>query len=497
MGRTKYLLSNCDKTMIAFFKYLSWLMAMVTLPFWANAQIDTTWIKTYGGNRNDVANDIINTQDSGYLIIGSTSSFGFDNSQMYFLKLDSTGQITWSKSHGGTGQESGNSVIQTKDGGYLAVGYTNSWGAGGFDLLLVKLSANGSLERERYFGGLDWDLAYDVVETDSNYFVIAGETQSFGQGGKDAWIVRYNAITDVFDWNKTIGTNATEDYKALTLDPTGGFYAAGRGVQNGRTDEDVMVTRFNANGDTLWNNFYGDTLQDYANDILWFSDSTVVFTGANFAVDSSKTYTSKIKEDSIIWEEKWINGTLTEGKSILERPDGNPAVFSSLYNSSRRYEFWYIFMGFTGAGTMGSLEDDFASKMILDHHGKYLMLGSTNGFASSYSNILLYKTVNGHYNPLNFSSITDNFNILSTDPISQESNFSIFQDEHFLTIQTSIEHVHAAQVRVFDIQGKVLAVQNLRESTLSINKNQLQAPIVFVQITNGTGEIKTFKLFLY
>ncbi|MGB1004597.1 MAG: hypothetical protein ACPGVC_10215, partial [Salibacteraceae bacterium] len=146
----------------------------------AFGQIDSTWTKVYGGNREDKAHDIISTADSGFLVIGSTSSFGFDNSQMYFLKLDSLGNIMWSKSHGGTGQESGKSVIQTKDGGFLGVGYTSSWGSGGFDLLLVKLNANGNLEYERYFGGADWDFANDVIETDSNMFVIAGETQSFG-----------------------------------------------------------------------------------------------------------------------------------------------------------------------------------------------------------------------------------------------------------------------------------------------------------------------------
>lgn len=196
------------------------------------AQYDTTWIKTYGGNRNDQALDLIRTPDYGFLTIGSTSSFGFDNSQMYFLKLDSIGNIMWSKSHGGSGQEWGTSVILTSDGGYLGVGYTNSSGAGGFDIFIVKLDSNGNLEYERVKGGIDWDFAWDVIEVNPGEYVIAAETQSYGNGESDAWLLKYNENTDAFDWETTIGTSGYENFKAVALGANGDLMAAGIGKRH-------------------------------------------------------------------------------------------------------------------------------------------------------------------------------------------------------------------------------------------------------------------------
>ena len=286
------------------------------------AQWDTTWIKTYGGNRDDKAFDIVQSNDNGFLVIGSTSSFGFDNSQMYFLKLDSTGAIMWSKSHGGTGQESGQSVIQTSDGGYFGVGYTNSWGAGGFDFFMVKLDSNGNMEYEDYYGGSDWDFAWDVVEVAPNQYVIAGETQSYGAGSKDGWIIKYNGLTQTVDWDKTVGNNTPEYFKAITLGENDNLIAVGGGIKNGRIDEDVMVTKFNSLGDTIWNKYYGDTLQDYANDVIWMSNGSYALTGAKTQL-SDTTVVNLMKLDTlgaILQQDKW-------GVGPYEKAIGNKIVF--------------------------------------------------------------------------------------------------------------------------------------------------------------------------
>ena len=459
-------------------------------------QIDTTWTKIYGGDRDDKAYDIISTADSGYLVIGSTSSFGFDNSQMYFLKLDSTGAIMWSKSHGGSNQEAGHAVIQTQDGGYVGVGYTNSWGSGGFDLLMVKLDANGNTIFEKYFGGTDWDFAWDVLETQPNVFVMAGETQSFGSGGKDAWIVRYDASNDIFDWNKTIGGSSTDDYKAITPDPTGGFYTAGRGVQTGHPHEDVMVTRFDANGDTIWNRYYGDTLQDYANDITLFTDSSVVFTGRLTTTDTVKTYVVKLSPaDTTIWEDRLKNTKNAIGFSVIERPDGYPAVISQINSPGTKHEFWYVFMGYNGSGTMGTLENDYATAITLDHFGKYMMAGYSNGFNSNFTNILLYKTKEGMYNPNNLEFISDTMNVVSVKKIYRNNSIRLEREFHIIRINQNNESL--SHLNLFDISGKKVFSNSYESKTFQFNTESLNKGIYFLRITNSENNFsKTFKIAL-
>ncbi|MFT6323404.1 MAG: hypothetical protein ACJAWO_000956 [Halieaceae bacterium] len=445
-------------------------------------QQDTTWTKTYGGDRDDHGYDIISTEDSGYLIIGSTSSFGFDNSQMYFLKLDSLGDIMWSKSHGGTGQEAGYSVIQTRDGGFLGVGYTNSWGAGGFDLLLVKLSANGSLEYEKYFGGTDWDFAWDVIETDSNMFVIAGETQSFGNGGKDAWLVRYDANYEIFDWNKTYGGIHDEYYKAITKDLNNDLFASGGGINPNRTDEDVLISKFDPLGDTVWNKYYGDTLQDYANDITFFSDSSIVFTGRVTEKDTIKTYVVKMDENgTLIWQDRLVNSKKATGVSVCERPDGNPAILSQIESTSIGIEFWYVFMGYNGSGTMGSLQDDWPSKMILAKNGKYILAGSTMGFNTNYTKVLVYQTTEGYYNTDNYYYVKDLNNVLSLDQIENKPEIKITKNENIYFFQFE-SNFNIGTIEVFNIQGQLCKRQTTQQKSIEIDLTHFPSGIYFYRI---------------
>ena len=464
-------------------KYLI-TMFLVISSFIGVSQFDTTWTKVYGGNREDKAFDIINTQDSGYLIIGSTSSFGFDNSQMYFLKLDSAGTIQWSKSHGGTGQECGNSVIQTRDGGYLGVGYTNSWGAGGFDLLLVKLNSSGHLEYEKYFGGSNWDFANDVIELDSNIFVMAGETQSFGSGGKDGWIVSYDANNQVFDWNKTVGTSNNEKYEALTIDSMGGFYTIGMGVQNNHNDDDVMVSRFNSNGDTIWTKFYGDTLNDYGSDITILANKNVAITGS-LSVSQDTTNTLVLSVDStgsIVFIDKWGRGFRNaSGTKVLEMDSNRLGILSDfeIVAGNHDFHFGYTFPYggyYEQGGTLGSDQmEKSGSGIYFNEHG-FIFTGITWGYNSNYSSIVLYQTnkYGRVVTPSTFESLNDTINILDinkTPPQKLELRFDV---NHNNLINTSLESTFYFMIynisgqKVF--QSNILPAQGLNLNTVNLNQ---------------------------
>lgn len=399
----------------------------------AFGQIDSTWTKVYGGNREDKAHDIISTADSGFLVIGSTSSFGFDNSQMYFLKLDSLGNIMWSKSHGGTGQESGKSVIQTKDGGFLGVGYTSSWGSGGFDLLLVKLNANGNLEYERYFGGADWDFANDVIETDSNMFVIAGETQSFGNGGKDGWIVRYDANNDLFDWNKTFGGQNTEYYNSISSTATG-FIVAGGGTSPNRIDEDVFITNFSKIGDTIWTRYFGDTLQDYANDIIQRSNSDFVFTGLISDSNYQEIFllqldTNGVKKDSNIWQ---LNSNRI-GYRVNEMDSGRIGLSGSIdIGSTGSFNLFYGLtkpnsLHYQKASIYGSAKPESGGYFDVNSDSTLIIAGSTLGYSSNFSNVILIKTLkDGSYQHTNYTFNNDTSNALSINRVNPNQTNIIF-----------------------------------------------------------------------
>jgi predicted secreted protein len=146
-------------------------------------------LEAFGGAEDDWANAVIQTQDGGYLIVGKTESFGAGGYDVYVFKLDKNGNKQWEKTFGGEGWDWANAVIQTQDGGYLIVGGTESFGAGGYDVYVFKLDKNGNKQWEKTFGGEGWDWANAVIQTQDGGYLIVGRTYSFGAGGSDAYII--------------------------------------------------------------------------------------------------------------------------------------------------------------------------------------------------------------------------------------------------------------------------------------------------------------------
>lgn len=133
-------------------RFLSILFALLSILLFAGSLqtsssiSDGVWSKTYGGTRNDYGLSVIQTSDGGYAIAGYTDSSGAGDYDVYLVKADSSGNAQWSKTYGGTGLDIGDSVVQSSDGGYVIVGYTSSFGAGGTDVYLVKTDSSGNLQ---------------------------------------------------------------------------------------------------------------------------------------------------------------------------------------------------------------------------------------------------------------------------------------------------------------------------------------------------------------
>jgi hypothetical protein len=133
------------------------------------------------------------TSDGGYILAGwTTGSNGAGNVDFCLLKTDTDGNKQWDKTFGGTGDDWAVSVQQTTDGGYILVGETESYGAGGSDVWLVKADSRGNEQWNKTFGGTDYDGAYSVQETTDGGYILAGCTDTYGAGSYDFWLIKVN-----------------------------------------------------------------------------------------------------------------------------------------------------------------------------------------------------------------------------------------------------------------------------------------------------------------
>ncbi len=153
------------------------------------------WDKTFGGSSPDVGSSLSATTDGGYVIAGITFSYGVGG-DMWLIKIDSSGTEQWERTYGGAGEDVGRFACQTSDGGYMVIGYTNSFGSEGRDAYLLKTDSMGNEVWHTTVGGTGDDIALSVAQTGDGSYVLGGSTMSSGAGGADGWLVKVGAESE-------------------------------------------------------------------------------------------------------------------------------------------------------------------------------------------------------------------------------------------------------------------------------------------------------------
>ncbi|MBN2543226.1 hypothetical protein JXI42_10210 [bacterium] len=219
------------------------------------------WSKVVGGTDGDYMHSFIRTSDGGFAAAGRTEGYGADWLDIFLMKLDSSGAVEWFKTVGGASFDIGESVIQTSDGGYAVVGYTWSYGEGGYDLFLLKFSSAGLFEWSRVVGGISNERGYSLIQTSEGGFLVAGETSSYGEGSNDFFLVKCSSIGTV-EWSKTIGGLHDDNCISLIRTSDDGFVAAGQTESYGAGYMDIFLVKFNPDGSSCIGEYVSPTVND-------------------------------------------------------------------------------------------------------------------------------------------------------------------------------------------------------------------------------------------
>ena len=317
------------------------------LKFDANDQLQ--WQKTYGGTADDRGYDIIQTSDGGYAILGYSFSNDGDTSvnsglQDYWLvKLDSNGNISWEKSFGYQGTDTGISVIETNNQGYLITGVldvTASGGEGnsqrtanrhaGGDYWALKLDNSGNLEWSRYFGGNFTDTPYGAVQTDDNGFIIAGSSDSEDTdisgniGTYDFWIIKISEFGDLV-WEKSFGGSQIDEARAIIKTEDDNYIVAGdtrssdNDISQNKGAADLWLIKISPTGNLIWEKTLGGSSFDVARAIKKTQDNSFLLSG------SSRSSDMEVSENNG-QNDAWVLKTNNSGNLIWETTIGGSNI---------------------------------------------------------------------------------------------------------------------------------------------------------------------------
>jgi hypothetical protein len=213
-----------------------------------------TFEKTYGNREKSAGLSMQKTPDGGYVLFGWTRSFGegADEGDMYLIKTDELGNVIWEQTFGGDGWEDGYSVAATDDGGYVMLGSTKSFGAGGADMYLIKVDAGGNKLWEKTFGGPKDENARDVKQTSDGGYILIGYTKSFGAGMADMYAVKTDKDGNEMKARTFGGTG--NDWGRSVMETSDGSYLL-LGTTPG-THNDIFLVKTDCCGNTLWEKRY-------------------------------------------------------------------------------------------------------------------------------------------------------------------------------------------------------------------------------------------------
>jgi hypothetical protein len=238
------------------------------------------WAKAYGGINADFAYSVQQTSDGGYIVAGETYSFG-TGGDILLIKTDANGNLEWAKTYGGTGTERASSVQQTSDGGYILAGTTNSFGAGSNDFFLIKTNAFGNVQWAKTYGEAGGDGAYSVQQTSDGGYIVAGYTDSFGAGINDILLIKINASGNL-QWAKTYGGTNWDEALSVQQTSDGGYIVAGNTRSFGAGLDDIFLIKTDVNGNIQWAKTYGGAIYDRAYSVQQTSDGGYIVAGETY-----------------------------------------------------------------------------------------------------------------------------------------------------------------------------------------------------------------------
>lgn len=460
------------------------------------------WFSKFGWWGVDIGYDVVETMDGHFLVTGYTSSFTNGNSDVMISKVHKNGWEMWTKHYGGINNDIGKAIVRTSDSGFVVAGFTNSFGNGGYDGFVIKVNKLGDTMWTRTFGGTDWDFFNAIQQTSDNGFVMGGYSYSDSKGAKDIWIVKTDSVGNL-QWEKRIGGLLDDEVAAIEILHDNRIACFGTTHSFLDNKGNYFIYKTNNNGDSLFFKELGYAdLEDIGYDFFERPiDSVFILCGSSQSPFNSDTmYYHQMVVDSV----GNVIGEIKETQGKLK----NQIVYTNAYFNGYKhyviYDLWgygqgkhepgiYLFTNqwFLNSSTYGSSENDYLLSCKRTSDKGLVAVGYTTGFNAKQEDVFI----------LRMDSTLQNLNnVVNVESVEKKLSLNIYPNVAsnyiYLDLNKMIKNM---RVMAVDLQGRVV-----KEWTISSIYEQLDIStleegmyIIYVKVDNDvyTGKLIKRQVF--
>ncbi len=464
------------------------------------AQVDTLWTKTFGGSDDDYSFSVQQTKDGGYILMATSQSFGAGSQDFWLIKTNPNGDTLWTKKFGENADDWGYSAQQTIDEGYIVTGITRSFNDGSnYDLWLIKTNSSGDTLWTKTFRGNCSDVTSVQQTTDEGYIII-GSTYSFIVGSSDIWLIKTNANGDTL-WTKTYGGSGDDYGHSVQQTKDEGFIITGYTQSFGAGSNDIWLVKTNAEGDTLWTKTFGGSDSDFGNSVQQTKDEGYIVVGTAYSLNGGNVWLIKTDASgNSIWTKMFVGSHDDGGGSVQQTKDegyivtGNTSSFGAGI-----YDVWLIKTNANGdtlwTKTFGGSKSDGGNSVQQTIDGGYIITGATYSYGAGMSDVWLIKTT-----PDTITTKINKFDgLITLKNIELEQNYpNPFNPK--TTFKFSIPKSDQVAISFYTISGQIVESKTMYLNpgiySYEFDGSNYSTGIYFYKISTSSGFIAERKMVL-
>jgi hypothetical protein len=456
-----------------------WLLALTVSIDHAQPP-DTLWTRTFGGSSFEEGQSVRQTTDGGYVIAGSTFSYGMGSEDVFLIKTDSMGYRQWAHTFGGDSADEGWSVQQTRDGGYIITGLTRSHIAHHTDCLLIKTNVIGELQWYRTFGGTDSDAGLSVQQCIDGGYIITGYSDWYGPNDGDILLIKTDSSGHQ-QWNRIFGGRETDVGWGVQQTTDGGYIIVGKTQSYGAGNNKVWLIKTDSTGHQQWNRIFGGHRADFGSGVQQTADGGYIIIGTAYCVLGDDV--QLIKTDSLgnrQWERTYgVDGEEDWGASVQQTTDGGYIIAGT----SLGLAILLIKTDCTGtklwSRTFGGSNFDYGRSVRQTTDGGYIIAGTTGSYGAGGTDVWLIRVA------AEASSVID-------PSQHQPSEFAFFPPypnpfNATTTLNFSLPRTSDVSMIIYNVEGRKVTVAGNGFYPAGLNRvvfdaSDLSSGIYFIQL---------------